>query len=78
MKYERRYEELIKVVRALEGELADYNLAMDKARARTDPEDVVHYKNKLADMNMQVKQQVDHIFLERQRREKRGCREPDI
>ena len=29
---ERKYEGLIKEVRSLEGDLADYNLAMDKAR----------------------------------------------
>jgi len=33
--YERKYESLIKEVRGLEGQLADYNLAMDKHRART-------------------------------------------
>jgi intraflagellar transport protein 74 len=30
--YERHYEGLIKEVRSLEGDLADYNLAMDKSR----------------------------------------------
>lgn len=30
--YEKKYESLIKEVRALEGDLADYNLAMDKSR----------------------------------------------
>jgi hypothetical protein len=33
--YERQYETLIKNVRSLEGELADYNLAMDKSRTST-------------------------------------------
>ena len=32
---ERQYETLIKTVRGLEGELADYNLAMDKSRTST-------------------------------------------
>ena len=32
---ERNYETLIKTVRSLEGELADYNLAMDKSRTST-------------------------------------------
>ena len=30
--YERKYDTLIKEVRSLEGDLADYNLAMDKSR----------------------------------------------
>ena len=37
---ERRYEELIKEVRMLEGQLADYNLAMDKSNHHTPVEDV--------------------------------------
>jgi len=32
---------LIKEVRTLEGELADYNLTLDKKRAETRPEDVM-------------------------------------
>lgn len=33
--YERKYDALIKEVRGLEGDLADYNLSMDKARTST-------------------------------------------
>jgi len=32
VQYERKYDVLIKEVRGLEGDLADYNLAMDKSR----------------------------------------------
>ena len=46
---ERRYEMLIKDVRKFEGELADYNLALDKHRSDTKPEDIenlyMHIKN---------------------------------
>ena len=35
-----RYETLTKEVRKLEGKLADYNLAFDKQRAETRPEDI--------------------------------------
>jgi intraflagellar transport protein 74 len=35
MQLERQYETLIKTVRSLEGDLADYNLAMDKSRTGT-------------------------------------------
>ena len=37
---EKRYDELTKEVRNLEGQLADYNLAFDKQRANTRPEDI--------------------------------------
>ena len=37
---ERKYENLIKDVRKYEGELADYNLALDKHRSDTKPEDI--------------------------------------
>lgn len=46
---ERKYETLIKDVRKFEGELADYNLALDKYRSDTKPEDIealhLHIKN---------------------------------
>ena len=46
---ERQYETLIKDVRKFEGELADYNLALDKHRSDTKPEDIealyMHIKN---------------------------------
>lgn len=43
---EREYDDLINEVRQLEGELADYNLAMDKSRAGTDPSELkVHQMN---------------------------------
>ena len=43
LQFERRYESLLKDVRSLEGTLADYNLAMDKLRTSTDPEEVRQY-----------------------------------
>jgi len=39
---EKRYESLVKTVRALEGDLADHNLATDKLRTDTQPEEVHH------------------------------------
>ena len=38
--FKNRYETLTKEVRKLEGKLADYNLAFDKQRAETRPEDI--------------------------------------
>jgi len=37
---EKKYEALIKDVRKYEGELADYNLALDKHRSDTKPDDI--------------------------------------
>ena len=37
---ERKYETLIKDVRKYEGELADYNLALDKYRSDSKPEEI--------------------------------------
>jgi intraflagellar transport protein 74 len=37
---EKRYETLIKSKESLEGQLADYNLALDKTRTSTDTDDV--------------------------------------
>lgn len=46
---ERKYETLIKDVRKYEGELADYNLALDKYRSDSKPEEIEavfqHIKN---------------------------------
>lgn len=43
VQYERKYEGLLKEVRHLEGTLADHNLAMDKLRTSTDPDEVRGY-----------------------------------
>eukprot|EP00957_Ditylum_brightwellii_P032050 2430378-Ditylum_brightwellii.AAC.1 len=37
---ERTFEELLQEVRGLEGTLADYNLAIDKMRSGSDPEEI--------------------------------------
>ena len=62
VKYERKYEEHMGDVRRLEGKLADYNLAMDKARAGTDPMTVEEYREELRDRNAREAQHVDSIF----------------
>jgi hypothetical protein len=35
-------------VRSLEGQLADYNLALDKVRTSTDPEEVKQYQRQVS------------------------------
>jgi intraflagellar transport protein 74 len=62
---ERKYEALIKDVRRYEGELADYNLALDKHRSDTKPEDIealfIHIKNQ----NDKQRQHLDALFAEK-------------
>jgi intraflagellar transport protein 74 len=62
---ERKYETLIKDVRKYEGELADYNLALDKYRSDTKPEDIealfMHIKNQ----NDKQRSNLDKIFAEK-------------
>merc|ERR1719183_1872781 len=68
-KYEKRYDELIKSVRNLEGDLADYNLALDKQRTDTRPEEVQHMYFILKSQNDQQRQDLDAIFLEKKHHE---------
>jgi intraflagellar transport protein 74 len=62
---ERKYEALINDVRLYEGELADYNLALDKHRSDTKPEDIealfIHIKNQ----NDKQRQHLDALFSEK-------------
>ena len=62
---EKKYETLIKDVRKFEGELADYNLALDKYRSDTKPEDIealfMHIKNQ----NDKQRAHLDILFSEK-------------
>lgn len=62
---ERKYEALIKDVRRYEGELADYNLALDKHRSDTKPDDIealyIHIKNQ----NDKQRSHLDALFSEK-------------
>lgn len=48
---ERTYETMLHDVKTLEGTLADYNLAVDKARTTADPGEVAKYLHDLEDQN---------------------------
>lgn len=63
---EKTYELLLKDVREYEGQLADYNLAMDKSRTGTNPEEIVQYQQHLEERNRQHAHEVDSIFERRQ------------
>lgn len=66
---EKRYDALVKNKEQLEGQLADYNLAMDKTRTSTDPDDVQQMAVQLASRNRQSAQELDRIFMLRKQRE---------
>jgi len=67
--YEKRYDQLIKQVRHLEGDLADYNLALDKQRTDTRPEEVQGMFDALKAQNDQQRGDLDAIFLEKKNHE---------
>merc|ERR1712048_1520175 len=62
---EKRYDALVKTVRSLEGDLADHNLATDKQRTDTRPEEVHHMYMIMKSQNEQQRSDVDQIFLEK-------------
>merc|ERR1719242_1413718 len=62
---EKRYDGLVKTVRELEGNLADHNLATDKQRTDTRPEEVHHMYLIMKQQNDQQRNEVDQTFLER-------------
>merc|ERR1719174_2477848 len=66
---EKRYADLVKTVRDLEGHLADYNLALDKHRADTAPEEVHHMYMYLKQGNDQQRAELDQCFLEKKSHE---------
>lgn len=62
---EKRYDQLVKTVRTLEGDLADHNLATDKQRTGTQPEEVHHMFVIMKQQNEQQRSDIDQIFLEK-------------
>ncbi|TMW61353.1 hypothetical protein Poli38472_012544 [Pythium oligandrum] len=66
---ERKYETLAIEVRDLEGQLADYNLAMDKLRSATDPQEIRQVQEQLRNRNAKEAEEVDRIFILRQEQE---------
>jgi len=69
-KLESKYSSLIGEVRGLEGNLADYNLAMDKMRTSTDPAEITNYRLMLAERNAQDSEQSDRVLEARQELER--------
>jgi len=66
---ERKYESLIKEVRKLQGDLADYNLIVDKSRTKTDPQEIALVYQQLKARNDAERRRVDEVFSERHEKE---------
>ncbi|KRX09335.1 hypothetical protein PPERSA_09219 [Pseudocohnilembus persalinus] len=66
---DKKFEDLTKEVRELEGKLADYNLAFDKQRAGTRPEEIRNMYEHIKIQNDRWRNQLDEIFIERKNQE---------
>lgn len=66
---QKQHENLLNEVRALEGTLADYNLAMDKARVGTDPVELNELILGFRAKNKQFANEVDRIFVIKKQRD---------
>eukprot|EP00750_Incisomonas_marina_P015941 INCI18805.2.p1 GENE.INCI18805.2~~INCI18805.2.p1 ORF type:complete len:579 (+),score=168.11 INCI18805.2:219-1955(+) len=63
---EKKYETLIDEVRELEGTLADYNLAKDKARMTTDPQQIKNFQMQLKEKNANFEREADNVYRMKQ------------
>lgn len=62
---EKKRENLIKEVRNLEGELADYNLSLDKKRSDANADEVLANFEYMKAQNQRSREFLDSLFLER-------------
>lgn len=69
---ERKYESVVKDVRALEGQLADFNLAVDKVRTNTPVHEIQHLFDRIRAQNDYDRKQVDEIFMRTQMNHKQA------
>ncbi|XP_006026139.1 intraflagellar transport protein 74 homolog isoform X1 [Alligator sinensis] len=70
LSYEKRAEALAGEIKEFQGQLADYNMLVDKLNTNTDMEEVMNDYNTLKTQNDQESQSMDIIFTERQAKEK--------
>ncbi|XP_050799072.1 intraflagellar transport protein 74 homolog isoform X2 [Gopherus flavomarginatus] len=70
LSYEKRAETLAGEIKEFQGQLADYNMLVDKLNTNTDMEEVMSDYNMLKTQNDQEAQSIDIIFTERQAKEK--------
>ncbi|XP_045696471.1 intraflagellar transport protein 74 homolog isoform X2 [Phyllostomus hastatus] len=70
LSYEKRAETLAVEIKDFQGQLADYNMLVDKLNTNTDMEEVMNDYNMLKAQNDRETQSMDIIFTERQAKEK--------
>uniref|UniRef100_A0A8C8RTU1 Intraflagellar transport 74 n=1 Tax=Pelusios castaneus TaxID=367368 RepID=A0A8C8RTU1_9SAUR len=70
LSYEKRAETLAGEIKEFQGQLADYNMLVDKLNTNTDMEEVISDYNMLKTQNDREAQGIDIIFTERQAKEK--------
>uniref|UniRef100_A0A8D0E863 Intraflagellar transport 74 n=1 Tax=Salvator merianae TaxID=96440 RepID=A0A8D0E863_SALMN len=70
LSYEKRAESLASEIKEFQGQLADYNMLVDKLNTNTDMEEVMSDYNLLKTQNDREEQSIDIIFTERQAKEK--------
>ncbi|XP_048359617.1 intraflagellar transport protein 74 homolog isoform X2 [Sphaerodactylus townsendi] len=70
LSYEKRAESLASEIKEFQGQLADYNMLVDKLNTNTDMEEVMSDYNLLKAQNDREAQSIDIIFTERQAKEK--------
>lgn len=75
---EKKYNTLLQTKESLEGVLADYNLALDKVRTSTDPDDVLEHTKTLSNKNKLTSNELDRIFTLRKERELEIIRIEDL
>lgn len=62
---ERKHETIIKEVKGLQGQLADFNIILDKVGTDTPPEEIQHQFKLLKQNNDMERKKVDQVFTER-------------
>ncbi|XP_029332301.1 intraflagellar transport protein 74 homolog [Mus caroli] len=70
LSYEKRAETLAVEIKDFQGQLADYNMLVDKLNTNTEMEEVMNDYNMLKAQNDRETQSMDVIFTERQSKEK--------
>ncbi|GLD54961.1 intraflagellar transport protein 74 homolog, partial [Lates japonicus] len=69
LSYEKRAEGLAAEIKDLQGQLADYNMLVDKLNTNTEMEEMINDYNTLKAQNDSEAESIDSIFTERRERE---------
>ncbi|XP_058481750.1 intraflagellar transport protein 74 homolog [Solea solea] len=69
LSYEKRAEGMAAEIKELQGQLADYNMLVDKLNTNTEMEEMINDFNTLKAQNDREAESIDRIFTERRERE---------